>query len=160
MALLHPRSPTKQRNQTKQVETQRPKSYFKHIKTKKKNVQTNKKVKNNFVSQTKKTKSESKKVKNRWEDIENTTLLLCAAPPGGGRNQMTARFTRHSQVRSLFVGDWIRKSLRIVLSGFAVVFSDWCIFMVYQGHLKPWKTKVFTSKNLFFRYQKQGFWWF
>ncbi|CAK8985673.1 unnamed protein product [Durusdinium trenchii] len=36
--------------------------------------------------------------KHEWKDIENTTLLLCAAPPGGGRNQMTARFTRHSQV--------------------------------------------------------------
>ncbi|CAL1172366.1 unnamed protein product, partial [Cladocopium goreaui] len=36
--------------------------------------------------------------KHEWKDIENTTLLLCAAPPGGGRNAMTARFTRHSQV--------------------------------------------------------------
>ncbi|CAE7211449.1 DNAH6 [Symbiodinium sp. KB8] len=36
--------------------------------------------------------------KHEWKDIENTTLLLCAAPPGGGRNSMTARFTRHSQV--------------------------------------------------------------
>eukprot|EP00930_Biecheleria_cincta_P027502 TRINITY_DN19311_c0_g1_i1.p1 TRINITY_DN19311_c0_g1~~TRINITY_DN19311_c0_g1_i1.p1 ORF type:complete len:4103 (-),score=885.99 TRINITY_DN19311_c0_g1_i1:122-12430(-) len=36
--------------------------------------------------------------KHEWKDVENTTLLLCAAPPGGGRNQMTARFTRHSQV--------------------------------------------------------------
>eukprot|EP00434_Breviolum_minutum_P018350 symbB.v1.2.016191.t1/scaffold1223.1/size130870/4 len=39
--------------------------------------------------------------KHEWKDIENTTLLLCAAPPGGGRNAMTARFTRHSQVRPL-----------------------------------------------------------
>ena len=30
----------------------------------------------------------------------------------------------------------------------------------YQEHPKPWKTKVFTFKNLVFRYQKQGFWWF
>ncbi|KAF4654403.1 hypothetical protein FOL47_009992, partial [Perkinsus chesapeaki] len=33
-----------------------------------------------------------------WKDVENTTLLLCAAPPGGGRNEMTPRFTRHSMV--------------------------------------------------------------
>jgi dynein heavy chain len=33
-----------------------------------------------------------------WKDIRNTTLLLCAAPPGGGRNDMTPRFTRHSMV--------------------------------------------------------------
>jgi len=36
--------------------------------------------------------------KHDWKEIENTTLLLCAAPPGGGRNSMTARFTRHSLV--------------------------------------------------------------
>jgi len=36
--------------------------------------------------------------KHEWKEIENTTLLLCAAPPGGGRNQMTARFCRHSLV--------------------------------------------------------------
>jgi len=36
--------------------------------------------------------------KHDWKDIENTTLLLCAAPPGGGRNVMTARFSRHSHV--------------------------------------------------------------
>ncbi|KAF4741996.1 hypothetical protein FOZ62_025000 [Perkinsus olseni] len=33
-----------------------------------------------------------------WKEVENTTLLLCAAPPGGGRNEMTPRFTRHSMV--------------------------------------------------------------
>eukprot|EP00930_Biecheleria_cincta_P042962 TRINITY_DN29559_c0_g2_i1.p1 TRINITY_DN29559_c0_g2~~TRINITY_DN29559_c0_g2_i1.p1 ORF type:complete len:4097 (+),score=999.81 TRINITY_DN29559_c0_g2_i1:1152-12293(+) len=33
-----------------------------------------------------------------WKEIENTTLLLCAGPPGGGRNQMTNRFSRHSMV--------------------------------------------------------------
>ncbi|CAE8588678.1 unnamed protein product [Polarella glacialis] len=36
--------------------------------------------------------------KHEWKDVENTTLLLCAGPPGGGRNKMTLRFTRHSLV--------------------------------------------------------------
>jgi dynein heavy chain len=36
--------------------------------------------------------------KHDWKDIENVTLLLCSGPPGGGRNPMTARFTRHSHV--------------------------------------------------------------
>lgn len=33
-----------------------------------------------------------------WKDVECTTLLICGGPPGGGRNHMTARFTRHSHV--------------------------------------------------------------
>jgi dynein heavy chain len=36
--------------------------------------------------------------KHEWKDIRDATLLLCAAPPGGGRNNMTPRFTRHSMV--------------------------------------------------------------
>jgi dynein heavy chain len=34
--------------------------------------------------------------KHEWKDVRDITLLLCAAPPGGGRNSMTARFSRHS----------------------------------------------------------------
>merc|ERR1719359_1783370 len=36
--------------------------------------------------------------KHEWKDIRDATLLLCAAPPGGGRSDMSARFTRHSMV--------------------------------------------------------------
>ena len=30
-----------------------------------------------------------------WKDVENTTILLCSAPPGGGRAEMTPRLSRH-----------------------------------------------------------------
>ena len=30
-----------------------------------------------------------------WKEIQNTTYLAAAAPPTGGRNELTARFTRH-----------------------------------------------------------------
>ena len=30
-----------------------------------------------------------------WKEIQNTTVLAAAAPPTGGRNQLTPRFTRH-----------------------------------------------------------------
>lgn len=33
-----------------------------------------------------------------WKTVENTLLLACAAPPGGGRSEITPRFTRHFHV--------------------------------------------------------------
>eukprot|EP01029_Cantina_marsupialis_P009144 TRINITY_DN2137_c0_g5_i1.p1 TRINITY_DN2137_c0_g5~~TRINITY_DN2137_c0_g5_i1.p1 ORF type:complete len:3984 (-),score=1416.37 TRINITY_DN2137_c0_g5_i1:203-12154(-) len=30
-----------------------------------------------------------------WKDIQDTTMLAGSAPPGGGRNKLTKRFTRH-----------------------------------------------------------------
>jgi dynein heavy chain, axonemal len=30
-----------------------------------------------------------------WKDVEDTTLVAAAAPPGGGRSPITMRFTRH-----------------------------------------------------------------
>jgi dynein heavy chain len=29
-----------------------------------------------------------------WRDVEDTTMIACSAPPGGGRNELTPRFTR------------------------------------------------------------------
>lgn len=33
-----------------------------------------------------------------WKWIENTMILACSAPPGGGRNQLSQRFTRHFNI--------------------------------------------------------------
>lgn len=30
-----------------------------------------------------------------WKDVEDTTLVCAAAPPGGGRSDLTPRFTTH-----------------------------------------------------------------
>lgn len=30
-----------------------------------------------------------------WKEVENTTLCAACAPPGGGRQEMSARFVRH-----------------------------------------------------------------
>ena len=39
--------------------------------------------------------------KRFWKDIENTALVVAAAPPGGGRNPVTPRFVRHFNVMCL-----------------------------------------------------------
>ena len=36
-----------------------------------------------------------------WKKIENTTVLACAAPPSGGRNELTPRFMRHFNMLNL-----------------------------------------------------------
>ena len=33
-----------------------------------------------------------------WKDVEDTTVIAVAAPPGGGRNPITPRFVRHFHV--------------------------------------------------------------
>jgi dynein heavy chain, axonemal len=33
--------------------------------------------------------------------LKETVLLACSAPPGGGRNQLTPRFTRHFNILNL-----------------------------------------------------------
>ena len=33
-----------------------------------------------------------------WKDVEDSLLFSCAAPPGGGRSEVTPRFTRHHNV--------------------------------------------------------------
>ena len=30
-----------------------------------------------------------------WKDVEDSTIIAAAAPPGGGRSPITLRFTRH-----------------------------------------------------------------
>lgn len=36
-----------------------------------------------------------------WKQIENTIIVACSAPPGGGRNELTQRFTRHFNILCL-----------------------------------------------------------
>jgi dynein heavy chain len=49
-----------------------------------------------------------------WKDIENTVLIAAAAPPGGGRSNLTIRFTRHFNIFN--VPDSNEESLRDIFS--------------------------------------------
>lgn len=33
-----------------------------------------------------------------WKDVEDTTIIACSAPPGGGRNSLSPWFVRHFNV--------------------------------------------------------------
>jgi len=55
-----------------------------------------------------------------WKDIKDTTLLCAAAPPGGGRSTMTARFVRHFNMMCLPnpTNAIMNKIFSSILSGF------------------------------------------
>jgi len=36
-----------------------------------------------------------------WKDIQQTMIIACSAPPSGGRNELTQRFTRHFNILCL-----------------------------------------------------------
>lgn len=55
-----------------------------------------------------------------WKDVLNTTLLCSAAPPGGGRSPVTARFTRHF---SLF--NMPAPSESVMKRIFGAIYSGW-----------------------------------
>jgi dynein heavy chain len=55
-----------------------------------------------------------------WKDVEDTTLIACAAPPGGGRSAITLRFTRHFNMFCLPQADRqaLTKIFGSILGGF------------------------------------------
>lgn len=62
-----------------------------------------------------------------WKDIEDTTLIGAAAPPGGGRSSITLRFTRHFNMFCLPEADraTLSKIFGSILTGFLKVgFSE------------------------------------
>jgi dynein heavy chain len=55
-----------------------------------------------------------------WKDVEDTTLIAAAAPPGGGRSPLTLRFTRHFNMFCLPNADrtTLTKIFGSILQGF------------------------------------------
>jgi dynein heavy chain len=56
----------------------------------------------------------------QWKDVEDTTIIACAAPPGGGRSITTPRFTRHFNMFSMPQADrtTLTKIFGSILGGF------------------------------------------
>lgn len=62
-----------------------------------------------------------------WKDVEDTTLVAAAAPPGGGRSPLTLRFTRHFNMFCVPAADrtTLSKIFGSILQGFLKVgFQD------------------------------------
>eukprot|EP00163_Fabomonas_tropica_P031149 TRINITY_DN730_c1_g1_i7.p1 TRINITY_DN730_c1_g1~~TRINITY_DN730_c1_g1_i7.p1 ORF type:complete len:4213 (+),score=1156.03 TRINITY_DN730_c1_g1_i7:1002-12641(+) len=63
-----------------------------------------------------------------WMDIVDVTLVAACAPPGGGRNAMTARLTRH--FNQLFIPAPSENSLKRIFNA------------IMEGFLEPFQPKV------------------
>ena len=61
-------------------------------------------------------------------EIQNTTIICCAAPPEGGRNPLTPRFTRHFHM--LCIPPTSEESLSLIFR------------TIVEGFLKPFKTDI------------------
>ena len=62
-----------------------------------------------------------------WKDVEDTTLIAAAAPPGGGRSPITPRLTRHFNVFCVPQADktTLQKIFGSIISGFLKIgFQD------------------------------------
>lgn len=98
-----------------------------------------------------------------WKDIINTSLVAAAAPPGGGRNHITQRLTRHFNIFSLPQASI--ESLTLIFSnivnGFltnflaevkglsnAIVNSTIDIYFKMIGNLRPTPAKFHYTFNL------------
>ena len=61
-------------------------------------------------------------------EIQNTTIICCAAPPEGGRNPLTPRFTRHFHM--LCIPPTSEDSLNLIFRS------------ILEGFLKPFKSDI------------------
>eukprot|EP01138_Halocafeteria_seosinensis_P006356 gb/GECG01006497.1/.p1 GENE.gb/GECG01006497.1/~~gb/GECG01006497.1/.p1 ORF type:complete len:3153 (+),score=416.35 gb/GECG01006497.1/:1-9459(+) len=61
-----------------------------------------------------------------WKDITDTTLVTAAAPPGGGRADITARFTRHFHLLCLppSADSVLKHIFTSILDGFLSIFPE------------------------------------
>ena len=99
-----------------------------------------------------------------WKDVEDTTLISCAAPPGGGRSAVTLRYTRRSNMFCLPEADrsTLQKIFGAILTGFlksgfvdpvqkmdeAIVLSTIEIYQRISEDLRPTPAKFHYLFNL------------
>ncbi|GBG29459.1 Dynein heavy chain 1, axonemal [Hondaea fermentalgiana] len=61
-----------------------------------------------------------------WKDIEDTMIMVAAAPPGGGRNPVTPRFKRHFNILCMRPASskTMQHIFKAILGGFAQAFPN------------------------------------
>lgn len=62
----------------------------------------------------------------QWKQVEDTTLVCAAAPPGGGRSEITPRFTTHFNMFCVPIAssDMLSAIFGSILNGFLAVFQE------------------------------------
>lgn len=75
-----------------------------------------------------------------WKSIQATSILACSAPPGGGRNKLTQRFTRHFNI--LNVPQPTRLTLMKI---FESILSGFLESKLFDDEIKRSVTDITTS---------------
>lgn len=68
-----------------------------------------------------------------WKDIENMILCTICAPPGGGRNVLTPRFTRHFSM--IFMSSMSENAMRTIFTS------------ILDGFFKDFPTNIANSSS-------------
>jgi dynein heavy chain, axonemal len=77
--------------------------------------------------------------------LKETVLLACSAPPGGGRNHLTARFSRHFNILNL-----PQPSYEVLQKIFETMLGEFCVGLSFPDQIKQVPSKYNLLKRSFF----------
>ena len=83
-----------------------------------------------------------------WKTVEDSTLVVCAAPPSGGRATITPRFSTHFNVICMpqATQSILNKIFSSILDGFLKALRD--VSKVIQGILMSAPKSIQTADNM------------
>lgn len=75
--------------------------------------------------------------------IKETVILACSAPPGGGRNNLTPRFTRHFNILNL-----TQPNFDVLQKIFETMLDEFCIGLNFPDQIKKVNNIISKKKIL------------